>query len=78
MEKARAKCHEFRDWFIAEFGGVACKDVQRHQLGHAFNLMDAKELRAFDAFPGRAEKCAEVYSKAAVKVAEILSPEDTP
>lgn len=78
LEKARARFHEFRDWFIAEFSGVACKDVQRRQLGHAFNLMDAKEARAFDEFPGRAEKCAEVYSKAAVKVAEILSQGDIP
>lgn len=78
LEKARAKFHEFRDWFTAEFSGVTCKDVQRRQLGHAFNLMDAKEAQAFNDFPGRAEKCAEVYSKAAVKVAEILSPEDAP
>ena len=76
FNKLRIKIHEFRDWFIAEFGGVACKDVQRRQLGHAFNLMKAEELKEFGEFPGVREKCAEVYTKAALKVAEMLSRED--
>ena len=63
---------EFRDWFFQEFESVVCKAVQEHQFGRSFNLMDDKEMMAFREFPER-EKCKEVYTKAAVKVAEILS-----
>ena len=75
-EKARKKFAEFRDWFIAEFGGVVCKEVQHRQLGRSFNLMDDQEYQAFKNFQGVGEKCNQVSRKAALKVAEILSRSD--
>lgn len=70
------KFQEFRDWFIETFGTVTCKDVQCHQLGRSFNFMNPKEIGEFIAFPGVDEKCGQVYSQAARKVAEILARED--
>lgn len=67
---------EFRDWFIAEFGSVVCRDVQHRQLGQSFNLMDEQERQAFRQFPGMHEKCSQVYAKAALKVADILTRDD--
>ena len=77
-EKARSKTHEFRDWFIAEFGGVTCRDAQIWLLGRSFSLMDEEERQAkreFHAAVGR--KCSEIMTKTALKVAEIMSQEDT-
>ncbi len=76
FNNARYHFNEFRDWFFTEFGSVVCKDVQFLQLGQSFNLMDDIERQAFRDFPQVHEKCGQVYSKAAIKVAEILSRED--
>jgi hypothetical protein len=76
-ERAREKYAEFRDWFIAEFGGVVCKEVQHRQLGRSFNLMDDQEYQAFKNFQGVGEKCNQVSRKSALKVAEILSRSET-
>ena len=75
-EDARCKFAEFRDWFIAEFGSVVCRDVQNRQLGRSFDLMDEQQLQAFRDFPAVKENCNIVSRKAALKVAEILSNSD--
>jgi len=67
---------EFRDWFIAEFGSVVCREVQHRQLGQSFNLMDEEERQAFREFPGMHEKCSQVYARAALRVADILTRDD--
>ncbi|OPY89854.1 MAG: hypothetical protein A4E73_02804 [Syntrophaceae bacterium PtaU1.Bin231] len=72
FNRTRLVIHEFRDWFIAEFGGVTCAEVQLRQLGRVFNLMDPAELKEFGTTPGVREKCAVAYTKAALKVAEML------
>lgn len=76
FNKRRHKLHEFRDWFLQTFGGFTCKDVQCHQLGRSFNFMDTEETMAYVEFPGVDEKCAAVYTKAALKVADMLTRED--
>jgi hypothetical protein len=76
FDRVRRHFNEFRDWFFTEFGSVVCRDVQHRQLGQSFNLMDDEERQAFRDFPQQHEKCSQVYSKAAIKVAEILSRED--
>ena len=76
FDEVRINLNEFRDWFIAEFGGVVCRDVQHRQLGRFFNLMDKAEFQAFRNFPEVHEKCSQVTTKTALKVAEILSRED--
>jgi hypothetical protein len=75
FNKRRVAIHEFRDWFIAEFGGVPCADVQLKQLGRVYNLMSPEELKEFATTPGIRQKCTEVYTKAALKVAEMLCRE---
>lgn len=76
FNKDRAHFDEFRDWFFSEFGSVVCADVQERQLGRSFNLMDDEELLAFRDFPQVHEKCAQVYTKAAIRVAKILAREE--
>jgi len=76
FDEVLTNLNEFRDWFIAEFGSVVCRDVQHRQLGRFFNLMDEAELQAFRNFPEVHEKCSQVTTKAVLKVAEILSRED--
>lgn len=76
FDRVRSHFNEFRDWFFAEFGSVICKDVQHRQLGRSFNLMEDEERQAFRDFPQVHEKCGEVFSKAAIKAAEILYRED--
>ena len=78
FDKVRSNFNEFRDWFIAEFGSVLCWDVQRRLLGRSFNLMDDEQLQAFRNFhEAHGRKCTQATTKAALKVAEILSREDT-
>ena len=78
FDKVRSNFNEFRDWFLAEFGSVLCWDVQRWALGRSFNLMDDEHRQAFRDFQEvHGRKCSQVTTKAALKVAEILSREDT-
>ena len=72
FDEVRINLNEFRDWFIAEFGSVVCRDVQHRQLGRFFNLMDKAELQAFRNFPEVHEKCSQVTTKAVLKVTEIV------
>ena len=73
FNRIRLKIHEYRNWFLAEFDGITCADVQRHLFGRVFNLMDARELIEFGTAPGIREACAGVYTKSALKVADMLS-----
>ena len=74
FEQVRRNAHEFRDWFIAEFSGVTCRDVQCWLLGHAFNLMDEEERKAkLKCQDGLKRNCGEVVTKTTLKVAEMLS-----
>ena len=74
FDKVRSNFYEFRDWFIAEFGGVTCQEVQRWLYGLSFNLMDEKGRQAFeDLREANKVRCNEVTTKAARKVAEILA-----
>ncbi len=78
LNKARSKFDEFRDWFVAEFGSVVCRDVQLKLFGRFFNLMDEQERQAFKEFQkAQGRSCLPVYTKSALRVAEILSREDT-
>ncbi len=73
---ARGKFARFRDWFIAEFGGVACCEVQLKVLGRVFNITDEQEFQEFMEYQKQSGRyCREVSKKAALKVAEIISAE---
>lgn len=71
---ARHKFDQFRDWFISEFGGVACRDVQFSVFGRVYNVLDDEELQEMREYQqGLGKSCSEIAMKAALKVAEILS-----
>ena len=70
FKKISSNFYEFRDWFVAEFGGVTCRDVQCGLFGHFYNLMNDEELQAKRA---AGKSCNPVTVKSALKVAEMLS-----
>ena len=77
FDKSRSKINEFRDWFITEFGGVTCKDVQLDLFGRFFNLMNEGERQEFRKYRQLLGiQCNQATTKAAFKVAEILCLED--
>jgi len=74
LDYARRKFDLFRDWFIAEFGGIACRDVQFQVFGRTYNVMDEAELQQMGEYQKELGKsCPEIAMKAAVRVAEILA-----
>ena len=74
---ARSKFDQFRDWFISEFGSVACRDVQFKILGRVYNIMDDQEFQKFMEYQQESGKyCREIAMKAALKVTEIISQEE--
>ncbi len=76
--KALGKFGEFSDWFTAEFGSVTCKDVQLKLHGRFFNFMNDEEVTAFmQLVKEDGVKCSQAIASAALKVAEILSRDDT-
>ena len=70
FQKVSRNFHEYRDWFIAEFGGVTCRDVQCGLFGRFYNLMNDEEHEAKRA---EGKSCESVYTKSAHKVAGMLS-----
>ena len=73
FNRASSKINEFRDWFIAEFGGVNCRDVQLQLYGRFFDLMKEEERQQFRKFQqSLGIKCNQATTRAAFKVAEIL------
>ena len=76
LAHARSKFDQFRDWFIAEFGSTACRDVQFKTLGRVYNIMDEQEFQKFMEYQKESGRhCSEVSMKAALKVAEMASAE---
>jgi hypothetical protein len=73
---ARGKFDRFRDWFVAEFGSVACRDVQLKVLGRVFKITDDHEFQEFMEYQKQSGKyCREVYLKTALKVSEVILAE---
>ena len=70
FKKISSNFYEFRDWFVAEFGGVTCREVQCGLFGRFYNLMNDEESQAKRK---EVKSCAPVSVKSALKVAEILS-----
>ena len=70
---ARGKFDRFRDWFVAEFGSVACRDVQLRVLGRVFKNTDDQQFQEFMEYQKQSGRyCREVYLKSALKVAEVI------
>lgn len=76
LSYAQSKFAQFRNWFISEFGGVTCRDVQFRILGRVYNIMDEQEFQKFIEYQQESGKyCREIAMKAALKVAEMASGE---
>ncbi len=74
FDRARNKAHEFRDWFIAKYGGVTCRDAQVWLLGRSFKIMDPEERKAKQACHKKlGREFNEISAAVAVKVAQMLA-----
>ena len=70
FKKVSSNFYEFRNWFVTEFGGVTCREVQCGLFGRFYNLMNDEESQAKSK---EGKSCTPVSIKSALKVAEILS-----
>lgn len=74
QKRARSRFIEFREWFIREFGGAACQEVQTRLLGRHFNLRSDEERNKFYQFQKEAGvDCSRVINRTAVKLAQMLA-----
>ncbi len=67
---------QLHDRFVAEFGSPICADVQTRLLGRPFNLLDAKDFKAFENAGGHRDKCPKVAGTVARWTAEMLIAAD--
>jgi len=75
---ARSKFDQFRDWFISEFGAITCRDVQFSVFGRVYDIADDEELQKMRDYQQELGKtCSEIAMKSAIKVADILSQEES-
>jgi C_GCAxxG_C_C family probable redox protein len=73
-EKYRASLvptSQFCEQFESELGSTLCCKIQERAFGQSYNLMDPKELRAFQT-AGATGKCTKVVQKACRLAAEII------
>jgi len=73
LKKVRPKFYKFRDWFIAEFGGVSCASVLLKLFGWTYrqnNDKEREELRKLQKKLGF--NCEVVTGKTVVELAKTL------
>lgn len=76
LKKANPRFTKFRDWFIREFSGVTCKDVQEKLFGRFFDFMKEGERDKFYQHQKVLGKdCHIVTDSTAVATAKIISAE---
>ena len=74
LSYARSKFSQFREWFISEFGGIACRDVQFNVFGRVYDVDNDEEVQKMRDYQQELGKtCSEVCMKSAIKVADMLS-----
>ena len=73
LKKVRPKFYKFRDWFVAEFGGVSCASVLLKLFGWTYrqnNDKEREELRKLQKKLGF--NCEVVTGKTALELARTL------
>ena len=78
LSYACSKFSQFRDWFVSEFGAITCSDVQFNVFGRVYDIANDEELQKMRDYQQELGKtCSEIAMKSAIKVANILSPEES-
>ena len=73
LEKSKEKFYEFRDWFVAEFGGVSCSEALHKLFGGYYVQADAESRAALKKTQEQLGfNCQVVTAKTAIKIAEML------
>lgn len=71
-EVAYRLCNQLAERFVAEYGSVVCKEIQKTYLGREYDLWDRDEYRDFDDIAYKRERCPELVGKAAMWACEII------
>lgn len=58
--------------FMAEYGSILCKDIQKKIFGRNFNLKDTKEIVEFKKAGGHENKCPSVVGNGCMWTARIV------
>ncbi len=64
-----------RQRFIDSYGSITCRDIHRCLMGRSFDLLDKKQLEAFEAAGAHDDKCTGVVARAAQWAVEIIGDE---
>jgi len=73
VEKARTRFYQFRDWFVAEFGGVSCYETLHKLFGGYYDQSNEESRKALKRVQEeKGFNCQVVTAKTVVKVAAML------
>jgi hypothetical protein len=73
LEKSKEKFYEFRDWFVAEFGGVSCSETLHKLFGGYYIQADAESRAALKKVQEQMGfNCQVVTAKTVIKIAEMI------
>jgi C_GCAxxG_C_C family probable redox protein len=62
----------YHAWFLAEFGGCRCREVQEAVFGRSFDLWDPEDKRLFEEAGAHRDKCTVVVGRAAAQVTAMI------
>lgn len=65
-------CNQLAERFVAEYGSVVCKEIQRNYLGREYDLWDPEEYGDFDDIAYKRERCPELVGQATMWACEII------
>lgn len=70
--KNRELVKELYDYFMDEYGGITCKQVQKAMLGRSYDFFDEEELAKWEASTAHEKECPMVVGRSVRLVTEIL------
>ncbi|MFW5788236.1 MAG: C-GCAxxG-C-C family protein [Halanaerobiales bacterium] len=70
--KNRKLVKELYDFFIDEYGGITCKEVQKAMLGRSYDFFDEKELAEWEESTAHEVECPMVVGRSVKLITEIL------
>src|SRR6056297_3511754 len=70
--KNRELVKELYDFFMEEYGGITCKQVQKAMLGRSYDFFDEQELAAWEESTAHEKECPTVVGRSVRLVTEML------
>jgi mannitol-1-phosphate 5-dehydrogenase len=73
--RAFAMVQQLREKYRQAYDSILCHDIQRHQMGRAFDLRSGAEREAFEAAGAHDDACTSVVALAAKWAVELIGAE---